>query len=409
MNETEKFSETSQKVSLISAIALSATAFGVFLYYSHFIESSLLMLIIALFIIVPFRKRSEFASRFTIILGLMFVVGLLNILGTSLVPFFIAFILAYILDPLISGLERKRIPRWVSSLFIILVIVGMVTTVAVFVFPLVFEQLDGVLKSISTYVSSARNYVESEDFYTQVEALGLPKDAIRGAIREQLLPRVEDIASVIFGSLLSVLNSLSSVLTQLVNAILIPILAFYLLKDFSYLKQYISKLLAGKNDRLLKDLKRINVILRKYIGWQMLAAIIVGTFTSISYTIFGIPYPIVLGVLAGLFNPLPYLGTVLSILIGTLTILLVNEPGIWSQILTIILTINGLHFINAYILEPNIIGKQVGLHPVLLLISLFVFSGIFGLIGLLIAVPTTAALMMFFNDWRTKSVIGTEE
>lgn len=406
--EFHKPKKLQDDISLIASIIIAFGAFVAFLYYTDLLKSPILMIIIAIFLISPFRKKSEFANKFTLLLLIFFVYSLFDILGASLIPFVFAFLLAYLLDPLITALSKRGVPRWLSSLIAILLIVGIVTTIAVFVFPLMFEQLNTVLTGLSKHVDSARTYVESDTFYDQVESLGIPKETLKSSIKEQLLPRVESIISIVFSSLLAFLNNLSALLTQLVNAILIPIIAFYLLKDFEKLKKYISSSLSSKNQKLLHDLRRVNGILKKYIGWQALAAVIVGTWASVSYSIFGVPYAIVLGILAGLFNPIPYLGTILSITIGTLTVLIVNDGYFYSHLLVILISITSIHFINAYLLEPNIIGKQVGVHPVVLIISLFIFSGLFGLVGLLVAIPATAALMMFFDEWRNKMMEQAE-
>ena len=89
-------------------------------------------------------------------------------------------------------------------------------------------------------------------------------------------------------------------------------------------------------------------------------------------------------------------------IISILTILIVDPPNVFQLILVVLIVINSMHFINAYLLEPNIAGKQVGLHPVILIASLFVFGGLFGFFGLIIAVPLTATLMMFYRDWLVK-------
>jgi predicted PurR-regulated permease PerM len=135
----------------------------------------------------------------------------------------------------------------------------------------------------------------------------------------------------------------------------------------------------------------------------VLAAFIVATSTSVAFTLFGIPYPIVLGILCGVFNPIPYLGIFVSMIICIFTVTLVNPVMFWEQGVFIVAVISVLHFINAYFLEPNIAGKQVGLHPIMLIASLFIFGSLFGVVGLLVAVPGAAILMMFFNDWREKT------
>lgn len=390
----------SKQTSTIAAIVLSTLAFVAFLLNSHLIANSLVMIIIAIFIIAPYRKVSEISNRLLLMFSLVFIGWIGSSLGMTLLPFLISFIIAYILDPIVVALERKHIPRWMSAILVVFGFVGVISAIAIFVFPAIFDQLDTVIKRISFYVKQTTDYVESDRFYKLLRSFGLPKETVKSLVHEQLLPKLESILSIVFNSLLSLLNSLSAVATQIVNAIIIPVLTFYFLKDFGKMQQSLKSILIVKNEKLLNDLRRINLMLRKYIGWQVLAAFIVGTVSSLVYSVFGVPYPIVIGVLAGLLNPIPYVSIVLSMAVGALTILLVNEGNVLEQIIVVVANISILHFINAYFLEPQFAGKQVGLHPLLLIISLFVFGGLFGFIGLLIAVPVTAVLMMFFNDWR---------
>ena len=392
-------SEFSKKVTLITGIVLASLAFLGFIYQTGIIANALVLIIMSIFLIAPLRKHSDFANRFLILTGLTLVGWITANLGITLIPFLGAFLFSYLLDPLVTFLDKKHIPRWLSALIIVLACTGLVTLAAVFIFPIIFDQLDNVIKQISFYVKQGTKFVESDGFYRTLRNFGLPKETAKSLIHEQLLPRMEGVLSVIFTTMLSLLTSLSTVATQIVNAILVPILTFYFLKDFGKFKNQIKLILTAKNEKMLTDLRRINSMLKRYIGWQLLSATIIATFASISYSIFGVPYAIVLGVLAGVVNPIPYVGTMISVVIGTLTIILVNEGNILSLIIVVASTISGLHFINAYLLEPNIAGKQVGLHPIMLIVALFVFGGLFGFIGLLIAVPSAAILMMFFNDW----------
>jgi predicted PurR-regulated permease PerM len=169
------------------------------------------------------------------------------------------------------------------------------------------------------------------------------------------------------------------------------------------LKDTLREALQNRNRKILYNLERINFILRKYIGWQILAAIMIGATSSALFMLFGVPYPVVLGILCGLLNPIPIFGSLSSMLIAIVTVLVANPTDVWANITAIILIINGLHFINAYLIEPRILGSHIGLHPIVLLASLFIFGHFFGFLGLLTAVPATAVLMMFYRDWITKT------
>jgi len=396
------FKSQSQKISLIAAITISFLLIATYLYFTGLIQVPILLLAISAFILFSFRKKSIIAEKLLILTLIFFAYSLAKVIGASIIPFFIAFLVAYLLDPFVEKLYKKSIPRWISSLAFILVIIGAFSAVAIFVFPIIFDQLDNVLKSLTNYVNSAKKYVESEAFYRKLQSLGLPRSTIKEAIRDEVIPKIESIVTLIFSNLMSILSSLSTILTQVVNVILTPIMAFYLLKDFRKFKNYIKNNLSKKNAKMLSDLQKINIIVKKYIGWQIVAAIIVAVFCSISFTIFSVPYSIVLALIAGLLNPIPYLGSMISMIIGILVMLLVDDGNFFVNLLVIVGSISTIHFINAYLIEPNVLGKQVGVHPVILIISLFVFGGLFGIIGLLIAVPTTAALIMFFEEWRLR-------
>ena len=182
------------------------------------------------------------------------------------------------------------------------------------------------------------------------------------------------------------------------------ILFFYFLKDFRKIATLLKNILLEKNKKLLNDLRRISKILKRYISWQITAAFIIASVCSFFFSVFDVPYPIILGILCGILNPIPYLGIFASLIISIVTIFIINSPDMITQFIVVLIVINAMHFINAYFLEPNIAGKMVGLHPVLLIASLFVFGGMFGFLGLLIAVPLTATLMMYFDDWLKKNI-----
>ncbi|MBM2813376.1 MAG: hypothetical protein HW421_138 [Ignavibacteria bacterium] len=398
------------KVFLLSgAMILAILALVGFLIKTGFVNNPLILILISLFLLIPYRKESQIIRRCLLLASILFVGWLLSYLGFVLLPFFVAFLIAYLCEPFISFAARKGIPRWLSSLLLIIIAGGFILLISIYVFPAIFSQLDDAIRKISSLVTSVSNYLDSRQFYNTLRKLGLPKETLQNVVHKELVPKLQGIFSMILQSLLTLLNSVSIIATQLINVIIIPILSFYFLKDFDKLKQNVKSIIDKKNPKLLNDLIRINRIWKIYISWQIAAAIIIGTASSFFFVIFDVPYALVLGVICGFLNPIPYVGMLMSMVIAIITVILSSPDNVWNSIITIILVINGLHFINSYFLEPNIAGKQVGLHPIILIASLFVFGAMFGIVGLLIAVPTTATLVMFFEDWRAKLFKPKEE
>ncbi|MCX7907933.1 MAG: AI-2E family transporter [Ignavibacteria bacterium] len=404
----KEFDPKIQTISLVSAIVIGVASFAAFLHYTRQLESPLVIFIIGLFVIASFRKESYFLRRLIILFIGFFVLWIFTIIGSSIAPFIISFIIAYLLAPLVSYLEKIKIPRWVSSLSIILLLVGFITIVFVLISPQILYQFNEISQKITTVVTAVTSYLETQKISKILDSIGIKNEYIKNLVETELLPELKYLFSQILSSLGNLLMGISNLARQAINAILIPIFSFYFLKDFEKFKIFLKTTLEKKNQKLLDDLLRINQIFHIYISWQVIAAIMVATLCSLSFWIFKIEFSFILGILCGFLNPIPYLGLISSMIISVLIVLLVGPENLWFQIIVVLATISIVHFINAYFIEPNVLGKRVGLHPLLLFLSLYIFGGLFGLVGLLFAVPTTAALMLFLNDWAEKSGVPIE-
>ena len=397
-----KYTDISHKgnISINIILILSALAGSTFLYLTDLIKSPVLFFLIGVFLLYPFRKESYIISRFLSLISLLFALWLLIDLNIVLLPFIIAFTIAFLSDPIIKKMESFKIKRWLGSIIILGFLGGAIAGFSVFVFPLAFTQLNQIIQQVSQFVNSITDFLESKQFYTFLSSLGIPKASVKELVQTQLMPKAEILFKSILEGLFVLLSNVSAIANQILNLVLIPIISFYIIKDYPVLKELIQEILSSNHSKSYENILRISAILRLYVGWQMLAALWIGTVASVLLSILGIPYAIVLGVLCGLLNPIPFFGTIASMIIGSIVALLADPPNASSHIIGLVLVINGLHFINAYIIEPRVLGTRVGLHPVLLLGSLFVFGHFLGFIGFLIAVPTTAILMIFFRDWK---------
>ncbi len=392
-------------VAFISSVIIGLITLIAFLYFTNQLFNPLVIFIIGLAFILPVRRESFFVRRIILLFALFFIIWLFSIIGSSITPFVVAFIFAYLFDPFVTKLNSKGIPRWLSSLVIVLLLVGITAFVFVLIAPAVFNQLNELTTKITSIYSTVASYLEVQRVSKLLDSIGIHDQKIKELVENEFLPELKFLISTIINSLSGFVTGLSQVARQIVNAILIPIFSFYFLKDFHKAKRYVVAVLEKKNQKLLYDLTRVNEIFRIYVGWQVFAAFMVGSVCSVTFYLLNIEFSLVLGILCGFLNPIPYLGLISSMLISSLTILLIAPENMFYQIIAVVATISIVHFINAYFVEPNVLGKKVGLHPLILFLSLFIFGGLFGLLGLLIAVPTTAALMLFLEDWAKNSGI----
>lgn len=381
-------------------IILSAITCMTFLVLTDLVANPLLLFLIAFFLLFPFRHSSFMAGRLLTLNWAVFLLWMIMDLNSALLPFALSFALAFLLDPIINAMERVKIKRWLGSLLMLGIIGGILAAIAIFVFPPAYAQLDQVTKEVSKFVVQTTNYLESRQFYSMLQSFGIPKETVKQLVQDQLMPKAESLFSSVMDALFALLTNISMIAAQLLNLILIPIITFYFLKDLPALKKFLREILGIKNPKSLTMLERVSDILKIYVGWQVIAVVWIGSAASLFLSLLGIPYAIVLGVAFGLLNPIPFFGSIASMIIGIIVAIFVDPQHALMHVIGIALVVNGLHFLNAYIIEPRILGTRVGLHPVLLLASIFVFGHFFGFIGLLIAVPTTAILMMFFREWE---------
>jgi len=348
----------------------------------------------------PYRHQSLVARHLLWLLLLAAMLWLLQTLGLLLLPLLIALLAAYLFDPVLEWLERYRIPRWATALLIVFIIFGTAGALSVLIFPKVFAQLDTIVRQISNFYTAAVQYLESRRFFRTFARYGIPPEVLQSLVQQELLPRLEQVFQVLLSALLSALTELSRILTHLVNLVLLPILMVYLMADFPKLRRVIREVLQHQSPTALKVLQRANPIARTYIGWILFASTMMGVLSGILYALFDIPYAVLLGLLSGLLNPIPYFGVLITMGAGAVAILLAQSEHFLRDFLLMSAIINGLHFINAYFVEPRVLGKRVGLHPVVVILALLLFGKLFGIAGMLLAVPTTAVAMTFFNQWR---------
>jgi predicted PurR-regulated permease PerM len=393
---------------IIAAAAL--VAFGSFLVMTQLAASPFILFAASVFLLFPFRQESVHVRRMILLLCIGFTLWLFREVGGLFAPFFVAFAFAYLLDPTVHFFHRKGVPRWVSAILFVLTFIGIVASILVFVLPVIFAQLNDIIRELSSMITRATDYLESRQFFRLLSSYGLNSPQTREIIQREIVPRLEGSLNVVLRFLLASLSNFSNVITQLVNVILTPILMFYFIKDFNKLKKFIIDSLHHKNDKLLFDLFRVNGIVKAYLVGQAIAAVLVGVASSTIFLIFGIPYAVVIGVVCGLVNPIPYIGILSSMVIGIITILVVGtgDNALFLMAVVVVTTLV-LHSLDAYVLQPRIVGERVGLHALVVIAALLLFGHFFSIPGLVVAVPVTASLMMYFNDWlEAKRIIDAQ-
>lgn len=385
--------ETPVVLLLVAALILGALAFTVQSVLSPFV-------LLAALLILLFPYRREPVARRILSLGVFlflvwFTVSLLGLLA----PFLVALFLAYLLNPLVAMAERRKVPRWAGASLSLLAILLVATVAIIFLLPPAVSQLKGAITSAASMPGDLLALLQSEDTLAFLQRFGVAPDQVRTFLAEQISPRLEGILTKVFEVLLGAVTSLSAIVLQLVNIIIIPFLAFYLLKDLPVLRRRLVDLFPAAQQGNVEDtLDWVDGILGRYFRGAVLVALIQGIIAGVALALIGVDYALVLGLMTGVLNVIPYVGLLISLVVSSLVAIL-SGGAIGGKVISVIILYLSQKLLEATVLGPKIIGSEVGLHPVALILCLLVFGYFLGFVGLLVAVPATALMMSGAGRW----------
>lgn len=359
---------------------------GIFLSFESQWASLLFLLISAL---AFYHAGEGFLGSVSLI---VFAILIFRISSSILLPIGLALVIAFIFLPVVSKLEEYKIPRWLSSFVII---VGMFIIISIFGFFVgyqVYNQGSQLLNTLSRY------YLSPEDLRIALMEYVKDPNTVDMVVRsysdmlknlgqagfERFMPRIGNILT----------SSVELAFSTLIGLIM----GFYALKDTKIIVSEMENLLPERFKSVAEEAYNL---LAQYFRGQLTVASFVGVFVGVMLQVLGIKYGILIGFLAGVMNLIPNLGFAMTVVLGSLIILLSETNVVWSFI-----KFGGVLIADQIlesIITPRIIGKSVGLHPVLVIVALVMGASLFGPLGIILAVPGAAFLRsLWINKLRGK-------
>lgn len=382
-------------VIVLGALSLLALAWTVRSILNPFVVAFLAYVVLASF------KEYRASKRLLTIGGVLFGFWLVLTLAGILVPFILGFVLAYLFNPLVTELERKR--RWNrtwTSLGIVILFCAILVAIGWLFLPTLGEQTKAFLQILTLFVKQNANSLDQPHIRRFLLSTGLPAGLVDDVIMKQAGPQLRNMVSVVPSIVVNIITGLPRILERTLNLIIVPIAMFYFLKDWPKLMPLVNDLFPSKApSRRAEILSDVDRVLYGYVRGQATVAAMVGLMGATAYTILGIPYAGLLGVILAVSDLVPIVGMIFSAFIVELVIFLTMELN-FAVIASGILVIAGLHLLEVYIIGPRIIGQGIGVPPLLMILALLVFGFFFGFVGLLIAVPTTGVILLFVNEYR---------
>jgi len=318
-------------------------------------------------------------------------------LARILRPFFVALIIAYLLHPLVVRMEHKKIKRGIAIIILYVFFIIASGSILIFVFPSVVQNTKELINTIPIIASQYKDYFNT--FIFTIESSKWP-DEVKDTIMREVSLGAEMFQKVAIDTLKEALTSTFDYIFKLFDVLLSMIIAYYYLKDAEFLKEGFLSLTPRKwRNFLIGTGREINLILGSFIQGQLLTALIVGILESIGLIIVHAKYPVVLGMVGGIFNIIPYFGPFLGA-IPAVAVALIESPikALWTALVFII-----VQQIDNSFISPKIIEGRLGLHPVTTILAVLVGGEFMGILGMLIAVPIAAIIKVIIK--RTIDII----
>jgi predicted PurR-regulated permease PerM len=383
-------------VLVVAVLLLIALGYSILPIVSPFLITGALI-----YLLYPFRKDA-LAGRILSLALILFLIWFFSSVLGLLAPFILAYLLAYMLDPLVVALERRTVPRWLSSLVIVVLLLSVASTVMLFVMPRVVQQFNEILSGLTRLALDIAEFLKSGQVVNVLAGYGIPVEEAREAITTQLSPRLQGILTGLFEGILGVLSSFSSIVLHIINAVILPFLLFYLLKDFPLIAERVKSFVPERRrDQFIVLTRRVDELIGRYLRGAVVVAIIQGVTAGVALWMIGVKYALVLGIMTGLLDFIPYVGLLVSLVVSSIVALL-SGGNVAIKVVAVIVLYLLQKLLEGTVLAPKIIGGQVGLHPLLLILCLLIFGFFLGFVGLLIAVPVTALLMAGLKEWEAR-------
>ena len=339
-----------------------------------------------------FYEEEQFAALFLLIIAGI----LLYFIGSTITPIFVSILIAYLLNGVMNFFEGKNYSKKTAFYFSFTIFLVFYLIVLVSL-PYVTGQIASLINELPAIVAFVQNLFDNliiryPNFFTteQVEEIFASSTSFIPSIAEQVLIQLN--------------TGFSAIMNALIFLILTPILVFFFLKDKSEMLSYVTYFLPNKRILLSQIWSDLNIQLFGYVRGKALEMIVVGSVTTLAFLILGVNYSVILGILVGMSVLIPLFGAILV----TIPVVAIGlfQWGLDTPFFIFLFVYLLIQILDGNVLFPLLMGNEVNLHPVLIILAILVFGGIWGFWGLLLAVPIATLIRAVFKVWPKKDLVS---
>ena len=313
------------------------------------------------------------------------VTPIVSVVNTILIPFLVGGFLYYITNPLVKFLQDKlKINRMIGILITLSLLFGLIALGVIYLLPILINQLSSLINSTQGL------YWEIQSFVNQLSKNPLFRNLnIQSTIQQLNLSYVDILQNI----LNSVTNSLGSVLSAVVNTLMIlimtPIFLVYFLMDGHKLLPMLERTVLKRDKLNISSLlTNLNATVARYISGISIDALIIGALAYIGYSVIGLKYALVFAIFSSLANLIPYVGPSIGLIPMVITYAFTDPQKMVAALIYMLI----IQQVDGNILSPRIVGGVMKVHPITIMVLLLLSSNIYGVLGMIVAIPTYSIL-----------------
>lgn len=321
---------------------------------------------------------------------------LVYLLSPILTPFLLATALAYLGDPWVDRLERLRLPRALAALLVMLALLLAVIALILLLAPLVRAQFELLLQQLPLLLGWAEQTLLP--WLRQTLGLELPADRARlgGWLREHM----RDLGGL-SASVPQLAGRGFALVGFLAGLLLVPVVMFYLLRDWDRILTHLAGWIPRPvRPRVLTILAEIDAVLAQFVRAQLGVIVLMALIYSLGLWLIGLDYALAVGVVSGVLVFVPYLGLIVGVTLGSLAAW--TQFGEFTALIQVWAVFALGQLLEGMVITPWLVGERLGLHPVAVIFALMAFGQLFGFLGILLAIPAAAAVVVVLRHLRAE-------
>ncbi len=342
---------------------------------------------------MPYQSQ----TRLWLILGAA-VSGGVYLLAPVLTPFLFSALLAYLGDPLIDRLEARKISRSRAVTLVFSAIILGLLLLLLLLIPLSAHEFRGLMRRFPSYI----DWLQTNIVPWLHDRLGADPELFNlASLRTQLLNYAQDIGDLAGGLFESIRDSSTIIFSWIADLLLVPVVTFYLLRDWDLLVARVRALLPRRIEPTVSKLAReSDAVIGAFLRGQFIVMAALGIIYSLGLAIIGLDFSLLIGLVAGLVSFVPYLGLIIGILIASIVAILQFHS--LMSVIPVLIVFGIGQMISDLALTPALIGDRIGLHPVAVLFAVLAGGHLFGFFGVLLALPVAAIIAVLLRHAQDK-------